>query len=327
MGTCKNLIIVAGPFQLLNAIETINKFNLSNVLLIVFTNSIKKSNQQIQNYIDTYSTLFKSVKWIKFTSTFKKYYEYRSFLLDLKKSHFDYIGLASLNKVTKLILTKTYYNKVILFDDGLETIHTAKILSSKLKLVSSKYFFLGMNTKLNKEVIFFSILNLKDIDVIKNNMTFISGTKDKSVENKVDFIGQDFVRTEYVSEKTYFEVLDYISIKYKDYKIEYFPHRGEEEDLLLKINKRYNNIEIVKLDITYEMYLATQSTLPYKVISCWSTVLITINKIFKQIKTEAIFISRSEILKNNDKIMPTYDYFKKENITVIDIKKGVNNVK
>ena len=317
-----NLIIIAGPFQLLNAIESIHQFKLNKVFLLVFKNKNEKTNQQIELYIQKHNNLFQTIKWIEFKKKgIKKYFEYYHFLSFFKNYNFTYICLATINKVTKLILTKVNHRHLIVFDDGLETLHTIKYLSKSEKLISLKYFIFGWKRSIANDFICFSIFehNIPKIKYIKNNMNFIKNKQNQVInQKKIAFIGQDFVNT-YLQKKAYFKILNYLTTFYPQKAIEYFPHRGESKEILLEIQSKFPTISIIPLDITFEMYLSEEKILPYKLYSCWSTVIIVIKSIFPNIQVEAIAVERRDLLKNQNKILDTYKYFEQENIKILEI--------
>lgn len=318
----ENLIVIYGPFQLLNAIEAINEFKLKNILLIVMTNKIEKSNLQVENYINKYKIMFSHVERIKFSSSSKKYIEYLKFLNPLKIHKFKYILVGTLGKAVKLLLTKLDYEQLILFDDGLETLNTAEVLHSKPKLLRYQYFYLGLNHYFKKDIILFTILKHqnKEIKSIKNKMFYLD-SKSKQVidKNKIAFIGQDFVRTGYLKKEDYYNVLKSISKRHSENIIYYYPHRGETDIELDEIAKQFSNFCIKKIDTTFEIYLIEEEYLPYKIISCWSTVLIIMNSLYNNISLESIFIDSKKLIKNQNNILETYLYFQKESIDILDV--------
>lgn len=315
-----NLIVIYGPFQLVNAIEAIKEFDLKKVLLIVIVNKIEKNNIQVENYIKKYDGMFSHIERLKFSENSRKYIEFMKFIYALKKNNFKNIAFATLGNIVKLLTTKLKYEQVILFDDGLETIHTAAYLHTRPRLVRPQYAYLGLNRYFKNKFICFSIFNHKNVKTIKNTMSVIDNNDKHQIDNnKLAFIGQDFVRTGYVDKKDYFDVLEFISSKYSDDIIEYYPHRGELDIELEEISKTFTNFKMMKIDSTFEVYLKSKNYLPKKVISCWSTVLVVMKEMFTNIEIESIMIDENKLLKNRDKILETYNYFLKEKVIVLDI--------
>ena len=270
-----NICFISSGFQLLNAYEYSKVFNLQFSYYAFFDSENEK--KQLLNTADHLN--IKKIYLIKRIKILTHIY---LLLFFLKSSNNLIIGNLKDNHM--LFLTKLFtYKKIILIDDGISTLDSYKYYNSK-NYNSFKY---------PKKLVFFSIFDLgDDSSSIKNNFNF-SIDLQKNNSDEVFFIGQPMENI--LGEDEYYRVLN--KIKALNPTLTYIAHRRDSEKKLLFIGE-VMGIRILKLNEIIELNLLKSKFLPSKIISFYSTSLITLKLLFKD-KIMVNYVFKNEMLNDN----------------------------
>jgi TM2 domain-containing membrane protein YozV len=270
-----NFCIISSGFQLLNAHEYSRLYSLDTDYIAIFGSEHEK-NQIIStaNFLNCKKMFF--VKNQKIVT----YFHLLKFLF--KKIDNFIIGHLEDNRM--LFLSKTLsYNKIILIDDGISSIKNHKDYFSK------NY----NNIRYPKELHFFSIFNLeRNKFTLKNSFEFISDSE-KRISNDVFFIGQPMESV--LGEKKYYRILE--NIKLINPNITYIAHRRDSDIKLAFISEKLE-FKVLRLTDIVELYLIKSSFIPKKIISFYSTSLITLKLLFKE-KITVNFVFESDLLSGD----------------------------
>ena len=293
----KSYLFVESPLQLLNAYEAIAKFNLQNYEIIVRLSNHKENDKQIKFLID-YLKL-KNINNIIINGDKKTLADYMKILYYQIKYKFISIDKIFIGNYEsgffKQIMKQFNRDKIILLDDGAKTLFIQKQFSNNN--FYNLFTMYDLNPINNNQIIYknsFEELNKK---LIKMNFN----------REEIFFLGMKLNEIGIVSEETYVKFIEKISKKYKKQKIIYIVHRGESENKLKKIQS-IGNIEIRSYSFPIELVGFFEKNIPKKVISFYSTALLTMKYIYN-IEVESYIFDY-----NNSKykivIDEVYNYYK-----------------
>lgn len=254
-----NYSIVSSGFQLLNVHEysKINNIKI-NIFALYDTNIEKLQILNTSNYLNIQSVvLIQRKKIITYIRLFLIFFRrgVNSFII----GHLEDNHMLFVSKIVR-------YKKIILVDDGMSTLKNYNLyFNQKTKKI-----------KYPKELFFFSIFNFQNNNYCsKNNLTNILKAK-KSISNEVFFIGQPMEKLLGVS--NYYLTLEKI-IDLNPNMI-YISHRRDPHHKL-KYIREFLGIKVLNLDEIIELFLIKSASIPKKIISFYSTSLITLKIIFK----------------------------------------------
>lgn len=298
------LLFIESPLQIINAYEAIEKYNIKQYDIIVRLSNIKQNDEQIIYIITRLkidNILFvniriKNKKIIDYLKLF--FYRFRYVFLKIDKV---FIGNYE-SGFFRLILKQFSKNQIILMDDGAKTINIQNNFRDTLN-----YNLFTM----------FDFKPYKNQIIVKNNYQLVQKNLQnlKIEEEKILFLGLKLSEINIVSQKYYLQQIDKIANYYKDKKIIYIPHRGENQDKIAKINK-ISNLEVVQLHYPIELYGLYNKNIPYKVCSFYSTALFTMKNIYNlEVESFMFDYDKTKYKKIIDSVYNYYDkYIKVTNL-------------
>jgi hypothetical protein len=126
------------------------------------------------------------------------------------------------------------------------------------------------------------------------------------------FIGSSLSEVGVVSEEYYLHSLQKIKRHFSDKTIHYIAHRGDCEEKLRKIEKDIG-MKVMKYDIPFELVISQGESVPYGVISFYSSVLVNCYKMFGgNLKVVSVRLDYDELSSRHEKdIKSVYNYFEK----------------
>ena len=269
-----NICFISSGFQLLNAYEYSKSLSIEcNYYAIYDSVDEKRQILNTANYLKIEKIcLIRRVPVLT--------YLYLLLFFFIKAENFIFGNLLDNHM---MVLSKLInYKNIILVDDGIATINNYKNyrLNNNIK------------NKYPERIIFFSIFDLGCNEfVVKNNFEFIFKSE-KIISEKVYFIGQPMENI--LGEIEYYRVLS--TVKKLNPNMIYIAHRRDSNKKLLYIGDM--GITVLKMTEIIELYLIKSSTLPKKVISFYSTALITLKLLFKdEIIIKGIF--NNDLISND----------------------------
>ena len=293
----KNLFVVESPFQLLNAIEAIHTFPATHADLYIRYSDSGKNDEQLKNLVKKIDLpLTVSVHSFFVSADIKK-------LLVLLKMAFYLVKFRAItiqydkifigcyeSRFLRLVLP--FNSKTILLDDGLKTISTQN------------------NFKSGKQFNWFTIFDLKPIGkqkIYKNEFKNLqSHIKQQGSKNKsVLFIGTKLSEENIITENYNMELIERIAKENHYSPLKYVAHRGESQSKLDRIQE-IQNVEVIQLSYPLELLPVYGDFAPSKIISFYSTALITLQKIY-QVETIGYKFDFSQS-KHKGNIKSAYDY-------------------
>lgn len=320
-----NIYIVRTPFQFINAYETLDYFKTENNILVIIDNGTENNKKQLTQQLNKeYWDLV-----IRFgdqgSSNFMNYVK---LINKFKKLNIETLFTSSgFNKMQQIIIANVNSKKTCFFDQGTGTILTYNLFKNneinKFNLKKLRFIFLGLKTKIDKQINFFTMFNFKDLPkskIFRNNYNFAKKSyklDNKKIVDEVFIIGQKLVKSKMVSEKEYFEYLDNILNKYKGFKINYLMHRTEDKEYLLKneYDKKMNLLDSTKPG---EIYFLEMDIQPKYIIGNVSALLISLKYIFKDINIVSYKFKDKRFL-NNPEYQLAYDNMKISGIKIIEL--------
>jgi hypothetical protein len=293
----KNLYVVESPFQLLNAIEAIHTFPANQVDLYIRHSDSSKNDEQLKNLIKKID-LPKEVSVHSFliSSDIKKPLVILKMLVYFIKFRFIanryekiFIGCYE-SRFLRMALP--FNSKTILLDDGLKTISTQN------------------NFNPGQHFNWFTIFDLQPIGqqkIYKNEFKNLqSHIKQQDSKNKsVLFIGTKLSEENIITEDYNVEIIERIAKENHSSPLKYVAHRGESQTKLERIQE-IQNVEIIQLSYPLELLPVYGDFAPSKIISFYSTALITLQKIY-QVETIGYKFDYSQSI-HKDNIKIAYDY-------------------
>lgn len=319
----KNLFIVGTPLQLINAIEAIKHFKLSNNILVVVHRSLEANRIQMNKLRDLYQwEKIIDIEYSHHTSIFK----YINLVKYLKKYSYKYIFISKLEVVPKIVIPNVTKEKVFLLDDGVLTIsiYENQIKKNKINKYNFKelrFLFFGLKIKIKDKINLFTYFDLKptdSIEIIKNELNFLKETYLEGAKRNDDaiyFLGHPSGK--YTSDDDYVESVFNLLKQYSK-KIIYIPHRGESKKMKDIFSSVDNPLfDFREINMPVELYFLENKIYPSHVIAYFSTALITLNMIYKECKYNFIPIAiRSSV---HMPLINIYKIFNEEGIRELNL--------
>jgi hypothetical protein len=320
----KNLFIIGTPLQLINAIEAIKHFKLTNNTLIIVHRSLEANRVQM----DYLRSLYKweeiiDIEYSRHSSIFK----YIDLVKHLKKYTYKYIFISKLEVVPKIVIPNVTKEKVFLLDDGVLTIsiYENQIKPNKINKYDFKelrFLFFGLNIKIKDKINLFTCFDLKPfngIEIVKNELNFLKETYLQNAKNNYEniyFLGHPLNEALVKSDVYISNILSLIEKFNK--KIIYIPHRGETKEMkniLSSIDSPLFNI--IDINMPVELYFLENKIYPMHVIAYYSTALITLSTIYK--KCEISFISIPNGTSIDKDLINIYKIFNQEGFQELNL--------
>jgi len=271
-----NYCLVSSGFQLLNVYEysQLNYIKI-NYFALYDTEQEKLQILNTANYVNIKKVIFIERKKIK---------TYFKLLLIFFSKRINLFIIGHLEDNHMLFASKILkFKKVVLVDDGMSTLKDYNHYFNPKKI----------KIKYPKQLVFFSIFEFKnDKYYSRNNLEHILKTK-KSISNEVFFIGQPMENLLGVS--NYYSTLKKI-IDLNPSMI-YISHRRDSLQKL-KYIKDVLGIRVLRLDEIVELFLIKSTSIPKKVISFYSTTLVTLKILFKE-QIEVNYVNKNKLLSND----------------------------
>jgi len=354
IGQDRNLFIINYPLQLLNAIEAQKYFKTKNNILIIFYYEGQENNyEQLMKLIE----LFDYTKLIIYQ---KKSMDFMiSLIKEINKEVYTKVFTGFFSANSRRIIANLQYEQLFLIDDGVYTIsihnelynknlygykkNITEYSEHKYNLVKKIVFylyhhyrklyftFLGyQNDMKDYDMSFFTIFKLPQYNnenIVKNKYSFLKNyylinTK-SDTSNIVYFLGQPLYNVLDLSYADYLNLLKNIFLQYQNSgkKIIYIPHRGESLKSRKEIKTLFKNIEMLELNIPFELYLLENTINISYLASFVSSALFTVKVLYPKVNIDAYVIPLKE--KEKKTTLLIYDMLKKSqgNILYLD-KKG-----
>jgi hypothetical protein len=271
----KTLMIVESPLQLLAGYEAIKYYNLTSGTVILRLSGNKKNDDQIRYLVDFLDLDLFDTKFVAVRSEDRSLLDYIKFFffilyLPIIKLFFSTYILGSFKSkfINLLHHGKGLDDRYIIVDDGnviLEIINYKEFSECKV--------FTSFHHEISK------VLNHVEI----NNFSFVKALALSKVKSHaVIFIGSCIAELDIISDRLYLKMLECIicESKLSGSDIVYIPHRLEHRDKLNIINN-LEGIKLLEIDYPIELIGVIGGLVPCKVISFYSSALVTMNIIYQ----------------------------------------------
>jgi len=327
----KNLFIIGTPLQLINAIEAVKYFKLENNILVLVHRSRESNKKQMQEIIDLYE--WEEIIEIPYSST-SSMLKYVKLVKYLKTYVYNYIFIAKLEVIPKLVLPNVKKEKVFLLDDGTFTIaiyekQIKNNILNKYNFKELRFLFFGLKIKIRDTINLFSYFDLEPSngnEVIKNSLDYLRETylqesmlKDFSKDDEVIyFLGQPLEAL--IDTELYKNSVESIIRKFNK-KVIYICHRGESketQDILSTIDK--SSFELLDIGMPVELYFLYNKIYPTHIISYCSTAVTTVEMLYEDCKSNYIQMRVNEGNRKKYNVDHKYYYetFDKSRILTFD---------
>ncbi len=300
-----NLFIVRSPLQIMNAYEASRHFNTTQNILVIIHNAGSKNIEQIKNMVDIFNLDNIWSKIIEIEDNKKsKFFKYVKLIKSLQQNKYETIFIGDFGTIFKSLLANLEYKQSYLMDDGTATIITHKTISTyfhkrKLRLKELRFLLFGLKAKIKKDINFFTIFNLKQLNneiIVKHTFNNVKKRflSHKHHDDTIYLLGQNLTQGNIVTKEKYIYYIRQIINRYKNKKIIYMPHRTE---ILHKELKDLVNDNFIIKDTTMpiEIFFLKNQVYPKHIISFFSTALFTLNVMFDKSKIESFVINLDEI--------------------------------
>lgn len=335
-----NLFIVESPFQLISAIEADKYFKDENNLFIIKYNKkqsnviqlkkIKKLfnldnvieiNPLFSNFDSNIQLFLLLKKFAKEKVVFNKIFigEYRSFHM---RKFFDYFPKAESYCLDDGNITYQIFQLIKEKKDEYYFSNGFKGLLKKIiyKLESIVFGLNGL--KIKREIKLFTCFDIsaEEKHIIHDFSNIKKEYKMLDSKNVVYFYGA-YLEVIGISKEKQIEFLEQAVGVFKklDLEIIYLPHRLESEDKLNLIKNKLN-LKIIKNEFPAEIQLLVDGFIPKYIASFASSVLVSLPKIFPEIKNVYSFFPNSSLIPNG--YLQEWQEMKKsykKNIKVIEL--------
>lgn len=321
-----NLFIIESPLQYLNALEARFHFEIpaSESFLIILNQSGDENLKQIDYMIndnDWCEIKIISDNGSGFTNILNRIRTLNKIIHENKyEINSVFIGEYR-NQFMRHIANKLPSN-VYLLDDGAAVINVYNKLinnesfeGNNIKTLIKRNIF-GLKSKNIKKITFFTAYDFpekENIKIVKNN--YISLKNRMTNSNSKDiifFLGQPLSEKKIMKETDNLKCLKKIREFYGDKVIYYIKHRGESEEKMVKVEELGFIVKRFSTCIEYEMCYGDQ--IPTSVSSFYSSALISINNIFKDLITINSFYIPNLLITDDYKkgVENIYDYFQNQ---------------
>lgn len=327
----KNLFIIGTPLQLINAIEAVKYFKLDNNILVLVYRSRESNKKQMQKIIDLYE--WEEIIEIPYSSS-SSMLKYIKLVKYLKTYIYNYIFIAKLEVIPKLVLPNTQKQKVFFLDDGTFTIaiyekQIKKNILNKYNFKELRFLLFGLKVKIRDTINLFTYFDLKPSngnEIIKNSLNYLRDTylqesmlKDFSRDDEVIyFLGQPLESL--IDIQVYKNSVESIIKKFNK-KIIYICHRGESKEaqnILSTIDK--SSFELLDIGMPVELYFLYNKIYPAHIVSYCSTAVTTVGMLYEGCKSNYIQMRVDEKNEKNYNVDHKYYYeiFDKKRILTFD---------
>lgn len=281
--------------------------NGNNYLIITL-----KPFQSHKNFIDLINEerLFKAVFIIRSNSPLKVIFNiFYLNLISLKIRNIENIFISSYYQWIQHYIVKLFdFKNVILLNDG-ANIFSIVELRKKIRDVNFQ-----IKNPLFKKIIrlpqiekltYFTQFNLDIESSLDNQINFSFEKNENSSINQglIFFIGSPLIDSNILDYNLYIRALQDLKMKNTDKKIWYFAHRRESQKYLIE----YESIvdKVIINEEPFEEYLLSAPVLPYAIFSFYSTAILNLFPVYKEINFYSYEIKERHI---------TIGDFKKERI-------------
>lgn len=304
----KNLFVLKSPLQIINALEAVAHFKLSNnIFVLIYTESLANENQMRElvnsNNID-------GIEIIHVKKEFKsKFLKYVQLIKQFKKDKYNYLFLGEIGKFHKVLLANIKKEKVFLLDDGTATIkfYNEVIKTNKYnryKFKEIRFLLFGLRVKIKDKMNLFTYFDLEPIhgiEIVKNRLENLRKNYQEQIhkhnEDTIYFIGEPLDDINVIDINTYKDMIENLINMFKKKTI-YIPHRYESNQLKKTISSIDNKLfEIKDINQPIETYFIEQKIYPKHIISCSSTALTTLGMMYEEAIVNIIKIPENDINK------------------------------
>lgn len=299
----KNYLIVESPFQLLSALEAIEHYSIDSYCIYVRYSSNVKNTSQIRYILSNLDKSLGAVKSFSISSSNHKLKDYIKMFYFMAKfgalSLFsDKVFLGNYESRFLSYLTKTIpKSKIILLDDGAKSIN----IQSRFR-VGSNFDLFSM----------FPLEALEGQKIDNNVFTYLKGKMDRvrREDRVVFFLGAPLVNIGAMSKGDYLnKVKEIIRINNVD-NLLYVSHRSESVDILEEIST-FKGVTVKSFDYPIELYGLYNGSVPSRVVSFYSTALVSMSLIYSIPVTAYMFSeSPDDIPKYGAEIHHIYSIYK-----------------
>lgn len=301
----KSLIIVESPLQLINALEALDYFNISKYKIVIRISGFPLNDKQLRSIIIKLELPTDKIQFIKVFANSNK-----MTLVNLLRYLFIPVYLFCVSLLYKKVFLGNFESslfkliiffskkRIILLDDGSKTLLIQKQFSDSFKIDLYSIFKFKSQKYENRYINKFKKLRAL---IRERNYNF---------SDRVYFLGAKLNEVGYMSETEYIVLLGHLFERFNIEKIVYVGHRGEDQEKLKRISETYK-IEIILLDYPIELICLYESEIPRKVVSFFSTALISLSIIFEdelEVMSFKFNYSKSKYKNNLDVI---YKYYEK----------------
>lgn len=318
-----NLFIIRSPLQMMNAYEAINKFSLSNNILLVIDTKGKSNTGQMSDLIDS------NYKWdeiIRLENEGKSNFSrYIKLIKKLKNFTYDYVFSGDFGSIHQIIISNMDSKNVYLLDDGTTSILRRYEFQKKKKINFKllRFSLFGLKTTLKKEVNFFTMFNLEKLGKEKVILNKFDGLKKQfniklfKESDNIYFLGQPLVEAGYLSKEVYLEYFNTLLSRFPHKKIVYIAHRAET---MLNYLEENVNLEIVHSEKPIEFYFLQKKEYPKEVLGFTSAALFTLSILFEKTVVNSVIIKEKDFTDKFYVMDLIYKYMESSNINMIKLK-------
>jgi len=266
-----NIFFVESPLNLICAYEAIDFFQIKDYKIVVRLTSNDNNNLQITNITRMLRIEQTNIEYINISTTNRSFLDYLKVISYLLKYFFTF----SLERVfigniesgfLSLVAMMFDKKKIILIDDGTKTIASQNSFN--------RGNFYNIFTMYDLPPIEGQKIYKNDFKLVKNFIHEI-----KIDKNSVLFIGSKISEEGIISESCYLDLINEIFNRYPDKNIIYIPHRGEDLEKISRI-ENIERVVVKKIGYSVEFLGVNEWELPCKVISFYSTALLTMKSLY-----------------------------------------------
>lgn len=302
-----SLLFVESPLQLMNAHEATFRFKLENFKYVIRLSRSNSSDRQLINVVKILKIDSSRVEYVSISTKNRNLLDYiKLFLYKYKfffTKQFDRVFIGNIESgFFKQVMRLFSKEKIILLDDGSKTIVVHHKMSDEAN---------------------YSLFTMYDLRPYKNQLIYKNEYKTlhKIMQTrfydprKIIFLGMKLSEYNIITQEYYLELITKISDRYFEKEILYISHRGESKKKLEQIAKN-KNITIESLDYPVEMLGIYVEEMPYKLLSFYSSALLTMKRMYA-LEVES-FSFDYQTSKHKDAIDTVYKYYQ-NHIKVIDL--------
>ena len=294
MKSSSALFLVQTPLHVLNALEAIYKFDITNSTFYIFTShKNEKWRSMIKRLLPPAATTNFCIRNDQDIEEGTK--AYAQYIEKLRKENFDFVFFADarlyifVDIVNSLRVESTY-----LMDDGTATLLAVHCLKEYgcyydlsvsrsverkkyIEATKKKYGLWNLSPVKYKLFTVFDFHSCNDLDVVINPMTQLQHTHEEIDPETVILLGQPFIILNYLTESHYLHCIYEISDFFIGKQMAYLPHPRETQEFIDKLSDR-GSVSIVNTQLTAEEYLMQCSPAPHTVCGFSSATLWNIAK-------------------------------------------------